>query len=152
MNATSWPDPLQKPDPTQVEQSLVAFWHTLASLADLVRRNEHLLVEEQLSALRKIVLDMMLALNGLKRPVGTIHLNTYLGESQRQVLEKTLLTPSVSSESWIGAAVALVVIYRWYAPQLVEKFGLDYPQMVEEATLCGLRDQLPDWPLSIETE
>ena len=152
MNAPFWPDSLQKPDPNQVQHSLVNFWQTLASLADLVRRHEHLLAEEQLSALRKIVLAMMLALNGVKRPVGTIHLNSYLGESQRQMLEKTLLTPSVSRESWIGAAVALVVIYRWYAPQLVEKFGLDYPQAVEEETLEQLKQQLPEWPLKIETE
>ena len=152
MTRPAWPDPLQKPEPRTIQQLLVDFWHTVAGLADLIQRNEHLLANEQTETLRKIVLEMMLALNGIQRPQGTLHLNSYLGESQRQVLEKTLIAPSISAESWIGRAVALVVIYRWYAPQLVEKFGVDYPQASEEQALQLLQSKLPDWPLSITTE
>ena len=152
MTVPTWPDPLQRPEPTQVEHLLIQFWHTLAGLADLIQRNEHLLANEQTEMLRKIVLEMMLALNGIQRPQGTLHLNSYLGESQRHVLEKTLIAPSVSAESWIGRAVALVVIYRWYAPQLVEKYRLTYPQSAEDRSLQHLQTQLPDWPLEIKTQ
>lgn len=152
MNVPTWPDPLQRPESTQVAHLLTNFWYTLAGLADLIQRNEHLLANEQTEMLRKIVLEMMLALNGIQRPQGTLHLNSYLGESQRYVLEKTLIAPSVSAESWIGRAVALVVIYRWYAPQLVEKFRLVYPQSAEETALQHLQTQLPDWPLEIKTD
>jgi hypothetical protein len=75
-----------------------------------------------------------------------------LGESQRAAIQKTLLLPSVSAEGWIGQAVALVVIYRWYAPQLVDKFGLAYPQALETAVWQQLASELADWPLTITTE
>ena len=85
-------------------------------------------------------------------PPGTTHLNTYLGASQRAALEKTLLMPSVAAESWIGQAVALVVIYRWYAPQLVAAFSLLYDDRLEAETLSHLHAKLPDWPSAITTD
>jgi hypothetical protein len=147
-----WPDPLQPPDPVRVEQVLEEFWRRLALLPDLVRRGEHLLAEELTAHLRGILLEMMLALNGIRRPLQTTHLNSYLSPSQRTAIQKALTLPDVSSESWIGRAVALVVIYRWYAPQLVARFDLPYPQALEEETLARLQQTLADWPLVISTE
>ncbi len=151
MSKHPWPDPLQPVQPDQVAGLLAAFWETLADLPDLVARNEHLLAAEMTAALRATVLRMMLALNGIERPPATRHLNTYLGASQRAAIEKTLLAPAVAGESWIGQSVALVVIYRWYAPQLVEKHALAYPQTAEDAALAALQ-RLPDWPLAITTD
>ena len=95
---------------------------------------------------------MMLALNGITYPTDTTHLNTYLGTSQRAAMEKTLLMPSVAAESWIGQAVALVVIYRWYAPQLVAAYSLVYDDRLEADTLARLHAELPDWPSAITTD
>lgn len=127
------------------------FWITLACLPDLVQRQEHLLAAETTSTLRRIVLELMLALNGIAWPTGTTHLNSYLSASQRAAIEKTLLAPAISAESWIGQAVALIVIYRWYAPQLTARHALDYPHTAEATALAALR-QLPDWPLTITTD
>ena len=52
----------------------------------------------------------------------------------------------------MGQAVALVVIYRWYAPQLVEKFGLTYPDQIEAQALAVMGDLLPTWPHCITSE
>ncbi len=49
-------------------------------------------------------------------------------------------------------AVALVVIYRWYAPQLVEQYKLAYPQALEAEVWRQLQHELPDWPLTVTTE
>jgi hypothetical protein len=95
---------------------------------------------------------MMLALNGIARPVGTTHLNDYLSASQRAALEKTLVLPAVDMESCIAQAVALTVIYRWYAPQLVAKLGLTYPHHREQSVWIDLVNRLPDWPLHVSTE
>jgi len=100
----AWPDTLQKPEPAQVEQLLTCFWQQLSNLPDLINRDEQLLAQECTAHLRQTVIEMMLALNGIQRPSETAHLNTYLGESQRIALEKTLHVPEVSSESWIGQA------------------------------------------------
>ena len=143
-------DQLQPADATTVARLLEDFWRTLAMLPDLIRRREHLLAANTTVALRQTELELMLALNGFTWPLGVTHLNAYLGESQRAAIEKTLLTPAIRAESWIGQAVALVVIYRWYAPQLVEKFALVYPHELEETTLTRLQE-LSDWPLSITT-
>lgn len=151
MTQTSWPDHLKPAQSTDVSRLLSQFWNELASLADLVQRHEHLLAANLTASLRQIVLEMMLALNGIAWPHGTQHLNTYLSDSQRAAIEKTLLTPTVSAESWIAQAVALVVIYRWYAPQLVEKFTLPYPHDAENSAL-GRLHQIPDWPLTITTD
>ena len=136
MSIRPWPDPLQPVQPDQVAGLLAAFWETLAELPDSAPRATNICSPPK-RPLRYalLVLRMMLALNGIERPPATHHLNTYLGASQRAAIEKTLLAPAVAGESWIGQAVALVVIYRWYAPQLVEKHSLAYPQAAEDAAL-----------------
>lgn len=149
---SQWPDPLQKPTAAVVAALLTDFWQVLQSLPDLLQRQEHLLAEHLTTRLRGVIIEMMLALNGIQWPTNTRHLNGYLSASQRAALEKTLVTPAVSSESWIGRAVALVVIYRWYAPQLVERFDLVYPQDLETTVWTHLQQNIPDWPLSVTTD
>lgn len=151
MVATSWPDPLQKADPLRITAVLREFWLTLATLPDLIQREEFLLCATATHTLRDYVTEMMLALNGIVYPNGTSHLNLYLGPSQRAALEKTLLAPTTDHDAWIGQAVALVVIYRWYAPQLVAAYQLVYPQDVETDVLARLQE-LPDWPMHISTD
>jgi hypothetical protein len=152
MSATPWPDSLQKPDPAHVAALLRDFWLTLATLADLLQRDEFLLCEAATHTLRHCVTAMMLALNGIAYPQGTSHLNLYLGPSQRAALEKTLLAPTTAHDAWLGQAVALVVIYRWYAPQLVAAYHVAYPQAVETTTLTYLQEKLPNWPTNITTD
>ncbi len=155
MNETTdrpWPDPLEAPEPERIQRALEAFWETLARLPDLLSREEHLLAAETTAALRALVLELMLALNGIQRPAGSAHLNTYLSERQRAVLEQTLGATRVANESWIGQAVALVVIYRWYAPQLVERHRFTYPQALEEETWRALREGVPGWPAHVTSE
>jgi len=151
MNPSTWPDPLNPTDAAHIQAALEQFWHILATLPDLIERRENLLAADATAQLRRLVVEMMLALNGIAYPTHTGHLNAYLSDKQRAAIEKTLLTPSIGAESWIGQAVALVVIYRWYAPQLVDKYRLSYPQAAEEAAWLRLR-RLPDWPLVIATE
>ncbi len=151
MSQPPWPDPLQPANAATVAAQLEHFWRTLAQLPDLLQRREHLLAAATTASLRQTVLELMLALNGIAWPDGTTHLNRYLSPSQRAAIEKTLVAPSVNEESWIGQAVALVVIYRWYAPQLVAKYALTYPQAAEDVALAQLR-QHPDWPLDITTD
>jgi hypothetical protein len=145
-----WPDPLQPPNPAHIQELRATFWETLVGLPELIDRGEQVLCHETTTTLRAIVLEIMLALNGITYPAGTRHLNRYLGASQREAIQKTLLAPAVDGDTWIGQAVALVVIYRWYAPQLVATMALVYPQMAEDAALAAL-GQLPSWPLTITT-
>lgn len=155
MSNTSWPDLLQPAQPAQTAHLLEEFWRQLASLPDLIGRSEHILAAACIGEVRQIVLRLMLALNGIACPEQTRHLNSYLSASQRQALEKTLALPVVGAEGWIGQAVALVVIYRWYAPQLVTAYGLPplaALETLEQQTLALLQAGLPDWPLSITTE
>jgi Streptomycin adenylyltransferase len=152
MMNTPWPDPLQPPIAAQVELYLAEFWRVLQRLPDLLHRQEHLLADHLTTDLRGLVIEMMLALNGIQWPTGTHHLNSYLSPNQRAALEKTLVTPETSAESWIGRAVSLVVIYRWYAPQLVAKFGLSYPQELEDEVWALLQQAIPNWPLTVTTD
>ena len=148
---SNWPDTLQPAQPADVQFLLTIFWTQLAVLGDLLPRGQFLLTAEQLHLLRQIILQMMLALNGIQRPA-TRDLNAYLSTSQRAALEKTLILPQVDEDAWIGQAVALVVIYRWYAPQLVAKFSLLYPREQENAAWQTLVATLPTWPKQITTE
>jgi hypothetical protein len=155
MFKSPWPDALQSPQPDHIQTLLDTFWTELALLADLLPRAQILLAAEQLHTLRQIILQMMLALNGIQRPA-TRDLNTYLSANQRAALEKTLLLPSSDPDDWadiwIGQAVSLVVIYRWYAPQLVTKHRLHYPHAQEKAAWDSLTAKLPTWPQTITTE
>jgi hypothetical protein len=150
MTHQSYPDLLQPAAPARIANALERFWSTLEPLADLLQRREYLLAAALAASLRQIMLELMLALNGIAWPDGTVNLNTYLGESQRTAIEKTLVAPTSGSDAWVGQAVALVVIYRWYAPQLVEQYELIYPQAAEDAALAQLH-RLPDWPRTITT-
>jgi hypothetical protein len=98
------------------------------------------------------VIEMMLAMNGIAYPTGTRRLNAYLGESQRAALVKTLRVLTPGRSAWIGGAVSLLVIYRWYAPQLVERYGLSYPQELENMTLAEIAARLPEWPVEVRTD
>jgi hypothetical protein len=149
---TAWPDELTKADAEYVAPLLPQFWEQLAVLGDLIAHDEQLLCAELVAELRRTVLAMMLALNGIVRPENTQHLNSYLGESQRLALEKTLTLPASGRDGWIGQAVALVVIYRWYAPQLVEAYGVAYPAGEESEALRLVADTLPEWPRTISTD
>lgn len=148
----AWPDKLAPSNAQRVQVVLTDFWRALADLPDLLARSEYLLAERITAQLRDLVLEMMLALNGIEPPCATRNLNGYLGPSQRTAIEKTLIVPTVSAESWVGRAVALVVIYRWYAPQLVERFGLTYPQAIEDETWALLRRNIADWPATITSD
>jgi hypothetical protein len=150
--AGEWPDALQPPEPERIQQMLAEFWRKLQDLPDLLARDEHLLADALTAHLRTLVLEMMLALNGIQRPATTHHLNTYLGESQRQAIEQTLVAPHVSRNTWSARTVALIVIYRWYAPQLVAKYALTYPQVLEDSVLEQMRAQIPHWPAHIDTD
>ncbi len=141
-----------RPEPDSITHLLRRFWQELATLPDLLQREEQLLAAACTATLRQNVLEMMLALNGIAYPRATLHLNTYLGQSQRAAIEKTLLVPAVAADSWIGQAVALVVIYRWYAPQLVAAYNLVYDDTLEADTLARLQTELPDWPRAITTD
>ena len=148
---SSYPDSLARTSAATVQELLARFWMQLVPLADLLVRSEHLLCAQTLMQARATVLEMMLALNGVAYPEGTRHLNTYLGASQRAAIERTLLLPAVSNEAWIGQAVALTVIYRWYAPQLEAAYAVTHPQTAE-ATALAVLQTLPDWPLAITTD
>lgn len=147
----SYPDALTRPLPANVEALLARFWTELLPLADLIARGEDLLCAQALAQSRTTVLELMLALNGIAYPATTRHLNSYLGASQRAAIERTLHLPEVSGAAWIGQAVALTVIYRWYAPQLEQAYALPHPDQVEAAALAALQT-LPDWPLAITTD
>jgi hypothetical protein len=149
---TTWPDPLTPPDPQHVHALLAAFWAQLAALAPELADAQWLLAAERIDTLRRMVLEMMLALNGIARPQATSALNRYLSESQRTALEKTRLLPTVNLDGLVGQAVALVVIYRWYAPQLLDRFGGDYPSHAEQIAWQTLTAALPDWPAQVTTD
>jgi hypothetical protein len=152
MTNTTWPDALRPAEQEEVAQLLEDFWRQLALLPELVRRDEHLLCAACTGELRRLVLGMMLALNGIACPDQTRHLNGYLSKSQRAAIEKTLLAPTVGAATWIGQAVALVVICRWYAPQLVVAYKVAAPDALEQETLARLHAALPGWPAAITTD
>ena len=148
----NWPDDLSKPTSQEVSELLIDFWTRLADLSEPIARSENLLCAEYSAGIRSILIHLVLALNGITRPDGTRNLNSYLSPHQRRALEKTLVAPAANRDSWIGQAVAMVVIYRWYAPQLVEKYQVPYPAAAERGTLGHLSDALADWPQSITTD
>jgi hypothetical protein len=152
MTNPKWPDALRPAKHDEVAQLLTAFWRQLAQLPELIARDEHLLCAACTGELRQIVLRMMLALNGIAWPAQTRHLNGYLSKSQRAAIEKTLLTPTVGADSWLGQAVALVVICRWYTPQLAAAYHVPAPDAIEQETLALLHASLPDWPATITTD
>ena len=69
-----------------------------------------------------------------------------------QAIIAALTADARASFAEIGQAVSLVVIYRWYAPQLVAKHKLRYPQAEESAAWDALVAKLPTWPRKITTD
>lgn len=152
MTDTTWPDALLPAEREEVAHLLEEFWRALAHLPDLLEREELLLAADCTGDLRRLVLHMMLALNGIAYPQQTRHLNGYLSSSQRAAIERTLALPAAGTAGLIGQAVALVVICRWYAPQLAAAYRVPTPDAAEQETLALLQARLPDWPLAISTD
>jgi len=138
-------------DPLSVRAGLADFWHFLTHLPAVVNRGEHLAAATLLANARAALIDLVVALNGATRPASPTRINPFLGPAQQDAFEKTLCLPAVHSENWIGQAVALIVLYRWYAPQVVEMYTLDYPTRLEETALALFSVEVPGWPARITT-
>ena len=150
-------DRLSPPNAEIVGAQLDRFWLVLARLPAVLKRRENLAAHALLGELRSLLIDLVVALNGASRPHSAARINQYLGAVQREAFEKSLgygQSPSGSralNATWIGQAVALIVLYRWYAPQLVETYATPYPQLAEETVLDLLRTQIDGWPAEITT-
>ncbi|MDE0198561.1 MAG: hypothetical protein OXK78_10225 [Caldilineaceae bacterium] len=146
------------PDSRLIESQLGRFWLLLARLPAVVRRREQLAAYLLLTEMQTLLLDLVVTLNGGNRPHTNSRINQFLGPAQREAFERSMgLQPSGRQKSvgdgatWVGQAVALVVLYRWYAPQLAQKHSLRYPQKAENAVLALLSTELQNWPASIST-
>lgn len=142
---------LQAGNPSAVQSDLIAFWRSLALLPAALNREEHLAASALLGSTRAVLTALVVALNGATRPPSPARINPYLGPAQREAFEKTLRQSATQTESWIGQAVALVVLYRWYAPQLAEMYSLPYPTDLERTVLALLSAEVPGWPARITT-
>jgi predicted nucleotidyltransferase len=140
------------PQPAEVQHWLETFWVCLAELPGCINRDENLQAAQVLAQAREILVELVVALNGARRPQGRRRLNDLLGPSQREAFEKTFVVKSIGPAAWIGQAVALVVLYRWYAPQLAERDDIALPQALEDTVLAALARDIPDWPVQIMTE
>ncbi len=145
-----WPA-LIAPDAQAVAAGLAYFWMTLSYLPPLINRQEHIAAAQKLSDARQCLADLVVALNGAQRPLSSARINQYLGPAQLDAFEKTLPIHSVDSTAWIGQAVALIVLYRWYAPQLVDVYAIDYPDALERSVLALLSSEVDGWPALIQT-
>lgn len=145
------------PDPHLIGAQLGQFWLLLAQLPAVLERREDLAANALLGEARSLLIDLVVALNGATRPRSTARVNRFLGPDQQRAFEKSLglgLTSSGAASlksNWIGQAVALIVLYRWYAPQLCDIFCVPYPQQAEETVLDLMRSRLDGWPAVIET-
>lgn len=152
LSALAVPGPKYEPGhPGAVQAGLMGFWQLLTRLPALISRQEHLAASALLCQLRITLIDLVAALNGVTRPPSPTRFNGFLGPAQQEAFEKSLHQPQISAESWIGQAVALIVLYRWYAPQLAEMYALDYPARLEESVLALLSAEVPGWPALITT-
>ncbi len=142
---------LNKGEPAAVQLGLTEFWRWLAGLPAVINRGEHLAAAALLHQARESLTDLVVALNGATRPLSLARVNPYLGPAQREAFEKTLPISAVDSESWIGQAVALIVLYRWYAPQLVDMYSVLYPAALETTVLALLSAEVAGWPARITT-
>lgn len=134
-----------------VQTGLIEFWQLLARLPAAINRDEHLAAVNLLQRVRMILTDLVVRLNGVTRPDTPARINRFLGPAQQDAFEKTLRQSSKLGESWIGQAVALIVLYHWYAPQLVEIHKLIYPTALEKTVLALLSTEVSGWPAQITT-
>lgn len=147
------------PDVETIDRQLMRFWLLLARLPAVVGRREQLAAPLLLTEMRTLLIDLVVSLNGGSRPQTRARINQYLGQAQLEAFEKSMGLPDSgrlreagNSANWIGQAVAQVVLYRWYAPQLAQKHSLTYPRLAEDSVLAYLAAELENWPASITTE
>lgn len=145
-----WPA-LRPPDRDDVLALLAYFWMPLSRLPAALNRGEHLAAAQLLVDARRSLIDLVVGLNGADRPPSPARINQYLGPAQLEAFEKTLTAKAVDPAAWIGQAVALIVLYRWYAPQLVEIYTVPYPAALERTVLALLSAEVDGWPALIQT-
>lgn len=145
-------------DVDTIDRQLRQFWLLLARLPAVVGRHEQLAAHLLLAEIGALLIDLVVLLNGGSRPKARARINQYLGLAQLEAFEKSLELRKTGRRreegtraNWIGQAVALVVLYRWYAPQLAEKYSLNYPRLAEDSVLAYLNVELKNWPARITT-
>lgn len=149
---------LGPPNVKTVEKNLARFWLLLGRLPAVVRRREALAAHALVADMRMLLVELVVALNGADRPQSRARINQFLGPAQLAAFENSMGLPhtgqrqeAIQGPNWVGQAVSLVVLYRWYAPQLVERHEIRYPQAAEDAVLALLRGELENWPAQIST-
>jgi predicted nucleotidyltransferase len=147
---SEWPA-LLPPDRDALISSLACFWMPLSRLPAVLNRGEHLAATQLLVDARRVLIELVVALNGAGRPPSPARINQYLGPAQLEAFEKTLPAKTLDPATWIGQAVALIVLYRWYAPQLVEIYTVPYPAALERTVLALLSAEIDGWPALIQT-
>ena len=145
-------------DVDSIDSQLRQFWLLLARLPAVVGRHEQLAAHLLLAEIGALLIDLVVSLNGGTRPRARARINRYLGQAQLEAFEKSLELRKTGRRreegtraNWIGQAVALVVLYRWYAPQLAEKYSLNYPRLAEDRVLAYLNSEMKNWPARITT-
>lgn len=147
---SDWPA-LRPPDRDALISSLAYFWMPISRLPAVLNRGEDLAAVQLLVDARCTLIELVVALNGAGRPPSPARINQYLGPAQLEAFEKTLPLKIVDPAAWIGQAVALIVLYRWYAPQLVEIYDIPYPDALERTVLALLSAEIDGWPAFIRT-
>ncbi len=142
---------LSAPDAEIIAATLAYFWVQLARLPAALNRGEDLAAQQLVAESRRALTDLVVALNGAHRPASVARINQYLGPAQLDAFQKTLPAAEITPALWIGQAVALIVLYRWYAPQLVEIYGVAYPHALERTALALLSGEVQGWPALIRT-
>lgn len=150
--------PIGPADVGSIDRQLKQFWLLLARLPAVVGRHEQLAAHLLLAEISTLLIDLVVSLNGGSRPRARARINQYLGLAQLEAFEKSMELRETGRRreegtraNWIGQAVALVVLYRWYAPQLAEKYSLNYPRLAEDRVLAYLHCELKNWPARITT-
>ena len=125
-----------------LNRAVPEFWRCVAMLPVVVGRDEKLVGAAGNSIILFLLTDVLCAASGRRRDRGVKALNSYLLSDHRERVEEAAALTNLPLEEAARFPLRLARIMRECGPAICERWGVAYPQAMEDAVLCYVVQEL----------
>lgn len=118
------------------------FWRCIAMTPVISGRNELLVGVQGLSIEVGLLVDMLILGNGRQRDRGVKAINHLLPADVRAEIEEALCLPVLDAAQLAAVHLRLAALMQRHGPPLCARWGIDYPQALEDAAMAYVMEEL----------
>lgn len=144
----------------ELERTIPEFWRCIAMLPVALGRDETIVGAAGNFLIVLLLADALSVRTGRRKDRGVKALNDFLAPEDRRLVEAAISLPELTKEALARFQLRLACIMQEHGPAICERWSVDYPHALEDATLCyvvqelrslGIASALEELPLWSET-